>query len=54
MSRMDFPAALTTTSWGCIVVDGVCVGLFDSLYTGQATLRDRAFMTELFPTFMMN
>jgi len=52
ISRMDFPAALTTTSWGYIVVDGVCVGLLESLYTGQVTLRDRAFITELFPTFM--
>ena len=53
ISRMGFPAALITTSWGYIVVDGVCVGLLESLYTGQATLRDRAFVTELFPTFMM-
>jgi len=52
MSRIDFPVALITTSWGYIVVDGVCVGLLESLYTGQETLRDRAFITELFPTFM--
>ena len=52
MSRIDFPAALMTTSWGYIVVDGVCVGLLESLYTGQETLRNRAFITELFPTFV--
>jgi len=52
ISRMDFPAAFTTTSWGYIVVDGVCIGLLDSLYTGQESLRDRAFIMELFPTFM--
>ena len=52
ISRMDFPAAFTTTSWGYIVVDGVCVGLLESLYTGQESLRDRAFIMELFPTFV--
>jgi len=52
ISRMDFPATSTTTSWGYIVVDGVWVGLLESLYTGQESLRDSAFIMELFPTFM--
>lgn len=51
MSRMDFPAVFTVTSWGYIVVDGVCTGLLESLYTGQESLRDRAFTMELLPTF---
>ena len=52
ISRMGLPAASTTTSRGYIVVDGVCIGLLESLYTGQEDLRDRAFTTELLPTFM--
>jgi hypothetical protein len=38
---------------GYIVVDGVCIGLLESLYTGQEGLRDKAFITELLPTFMV-
>ena len=34
------------------MVDGVCTGLLESLYTGQEGLRDRAFTAELLPTFM--
>ena len=51
ISRMDLPAVSTATSWGCIVVDGVCTGLLESLYTGQEGLCDRALIMELFPTF---
>lgn len=52
ISRMNLPAASTATSWGCIVVDGVCIGLLESLYTGQEGLWDRALIMELFPTFV--